>query len=132
MSNEGTKYILDSNVFIEAFRRYYSFDIAPSFWDFLSSNCDKKLFIVIDKVYNELINGGDKLSEWVKKELTNKTVRTDDDANIIKWYKGSEVQRLRRQADSRVKRTVKLYFDDCYLLVCIVQKNSTIFEMILL
>jgi hypothetical protein len=29
------KYLLDSNVFIEAYRRYYSFDICPGFWDCL-------------------------------------------------------------------------------------------------
>jgi len=25
-------YVLDANVFIEAARRYYAFDIAPAFW----------------------------------------------------------------------------------------------------
>jgi hypothetical protein len=28
---DGTKYVLDANVFIEAARRYYAFDIAPPF-----------------------------------------------------------------------------------------------------
>jgi len=28
-------YVLDANVFIEAARRYYAFDIAPKFWDTL-------------------------------------------------------------------------------------------------
>lgn len=26
------KYCLDANVFVEAHRRYYAFDIAPPFW----------------------------------------------------------------------------------------------------
>jgi hypothetical protein len=28
-------YVLDADVFIEASRRYYAFDIAPKFWDSL-------------------------------------------------------------------------------------------------
>jgi len=31
----GTEYVLDANVFIEAARRYYAFDIAPPFWESL-------------------------------------------------------------------------------------------------
>lgn len=86
MSLEGNKYILDSNVFIEAFQRYYSFDIAPSFWDFLRDNCAKQSFIVIDKVYDELIKRNDMLSEWVQKELTNKIVKTNDDYALLLKY----------------------------------------------
>ena len=26
------KYLLDANVFIESYKSYYSFDIAPKFW----------------------------------------------------------------------------------------------------
>lgn len=28
-------YLLDANIFIEASRRYYSFDLAPSFWSWV-------------------------------------------------------------------------------------------------
>jgi len=31
----AARYILDANVFIEATRRYYAFDLAPKFWDSL-------------------------------------------------------------------------------------------------
>ena len=27
-----TVFLLDTNVLVEAYKRYYSFDIAPSFW----------------------------------------------------------------------------------------------------
>lgn len=35
MNENKVKFLLDANVFIEAYRRYYSFDIAPSFWELL-------------------------------------------------------------------------------------------------
>lgn len=52
MIDEGTKYILDANVFIEAHRRYYSFDIAPSFWNFhkyfiIEFLIDKRNFMIM-------------------------------------------------------------------------------------
>ena len=31
----GATYVLDANVFIEAARRYYAFDLAPKFWESL-------------------------------------------------------------------------------------------------
>lgn len=30
-------YLLDANVFIEAKNRYYGFDLAPGFWDWLDA-----------------------------------------------------------------------------------------------
>ncbi len=32
-----TRYLLDTNVFIEAKNRYYSFDICPAFWGWLAA-----------------------------------------------------------------------------------------------
>ena len=31
-----SRYLLDANVFIEAYKRYYAFDIAPAFWNNLA------------------------------------------------------------------------------------------------
>ena len=31
-------YLLDTNVFIEAKNRYYSFDLAPGFWEWLEAD----------------------------------------------------------------------------------------------
>lgn len=30
------KYLLDTNIFIESKNRYYGFDIAPGFWEWLN------------------------------------------------------------------------------------------------
>lgn len=45
-------YVLDANVFIEAARRYYAFDLAPKFWDSLIEQVDCGVIESIDRVKN--------------------------------------------------------------------------------
>jgi len=86
MIEEGSKYILDSNVFIEAYRRYYSFDIAPSFWQFLINKAKENEIICIDRVYSELIKGKDELAEWIEKEFDFAFIKTNTDSKILTKY----------------------------------------------
>jgi hypothetical protein len=60
------KYVLDTNVFIEASKRYYAFDIAPPFWKGLVTFAQQREIISIDKVYDEIIRGKDDLANWAK------------------------------------------------------------------
>ena len=61
-------YLLDSNVFIEAERRYYSSDFAPGFWDWLVRAFDDGVLASIDKIAEEIKAGdqGDPLKVWAK------------------------------------------------------------------
>ncbi len=61
-----SKYCLDSNVFIEAKNGPYSFDIVPAFWDWIDVQVEKENIITSSEVYNEILDGEDKLSEWFK------------------------------------------------------------------
>ena len=61
------KYLLDTNVFIEASRFYYPMDLFPFFWDWLIEENKKGLIFSIDWVYDEIKKGKDKLSEWCDK-----------------------------------------------------------------
>lgn len=47
-------YLLDANVFINAYRDYYSFDIVPKFWSRLVSLAGNSQICSIDKVRDEL------------------------------------------------------------------------------
>lgn len=60
------KYLLDSNVFIQAHRMYYPFDVVPGFWHKLIELADKEVIISIDKVRRELCdkNNPDELAIW--------------------------------------------------------------------
>ena len=57
-------YLLDANVFIQAKKLHYGFDFCPAFWDWIiQENAGQGLFS-IDKVNEEIAQGGDDLSDW--------------------------------------------------------------------
>ena len=57
-------YLLDADAFIRAKRLHYGFDFCPAFWDWLvAAHTDGKAFSV-EKVGDELLAGGDELSDW--------------------------------------------------------------------
>ena len=60
------RYLLDANAFIEANRRYYSFDICPAYWDALLDHNGKGAVLSIDRVLDELSDGKDALKEWAE------------------------------------------------------------------
>lgn len=60
------KYILDANIFIEAKRRYYAFDLCPGFWKSLMYHNSMDNLESIDHVKRELLEGKDELATWSK------------------------------------------------------------------
>jgi len=90
MNNDGV-YVLDTNVFIEASRRYYAFDIAPAFWDTLVECAQKGHIVTIDKVKQEIERGNDTLKQWMKNifyqwcKSTSESGVTDAYSDIMKW-----------------------------------------------
>ncbi len=73
MHQAHTLFVLDTNIFIEAHRRYYAQDLCPGFWECLIRYCQERRMSSIDRVRAELMEGPnnqdapDKLAEWVKK-----------------------------------------------------------------
>ena len=59
-------YLIDTNIFIEAKNGFYAFDICPGFWNWLKSNRE---IHSINMVKQELLQGEDDLSAWVKQAL---------------------------------------------------------------
>lgn len=93
------KFLLDANVFIEAYRRYYSFDIAPSFWELLEKFAESGKIISIDRIGNELKKGNndDPLRNWAITNFDQWFMSTDDQnvfsayRIIIEWVKASAI-----------------------------------------
>jgi len=57
-------YLIDSNVFISAYRSHYGFDFHPGFWDWLiRANRAGRVFS-IERVYQELSHQKDQLHMW--------------------------------------------------------------------
>jgi len=50
-------FLVDANVLIEAKNRYYGFDIAPGFWDWLDMANGRSIVCSIEPVRMELLNG---------------------------------------------------------------------------
>lgn len=63
------KYTLDANIFIEAHRRYYAFNLCPGFWQALVWHEAGGRLGSIDKVQDELEEGSDELAAWVKNSI---------------------------------------------------------------
>ena len=89
--------LLDTNVFIEAHRRYYAFDIHPGFWDCLYHLFQTNQAVSLDRVRAELLGVNDELSKWIKDMPESFFVSSTDHAvvymymTIINWL-GNEDQ----------------------------------------
>jgi len=82
---DGATYVLDANVFIEAARRYYAFDIAPPFWESLVRYAAEGRIQSIDRIKKELERGNDELATWVKTDISDAFTSTDQE-DIITSY----------------------------------------------
>jgi len=66
MSTRQQIYCLDTNVLIQAWQKYYSPKICPSYWDVLNSlGLENRIFIP-KEVFEEIIRTEDELAEWLK------------------------------------------------------------------
>jgi len=78
-------FVLDTNVFVEAARRYYAFDIAPAFWVELVSQANSGRIISIDRVKDELDRGKDELAKWAQGQFNNYFDLTADEAVVTAY-----------------------------------------------
>jgi hypothetical protein len=62
-------YVLDSNFFIEAYRKNYPLDVAAGFWNKVWQLAEEGRVISIDKVKKELYDKNDALEEWCRNNL---------------------------------------------------------------
>lgn len=79
------QYLLDANVFIEAHRRFYAFDIAPSFWEALVKHASEGRLLSIDRVRAELERGKDELATWAEQRFHSWFASTQE-ADVLESY----------------------------------------------
>ena len=84
---DAGKFVLDANVFIEAARRYYAFDIAPAFWENLIRHAANEQLQSIDRVKHELERGKDELAAWATSNFSTAFISTDQE-DVIESYGG--------------------------------------------
>ena len=86
MTTPSTQYALDSNIFIEANRRYYAFDLCPGFWACVLHYHGANRVRSIDRIQVELAKGTDKLADWVKDDTTRALFYPSNTPGVLNWY----------------------------------------------
>jgi hypothetical protein len=81
----GARFVLDTNVFIEAHRRYYAFDICPGYWAALIAHHGGNRLCSIDRVRNELLALADALSQWAQ-QLPGSFFEGTSDPSVTAWF----------------------------------------------
>lgn len=90
----GQAFILDANVFIEAARRYYAFDLVPKFWECLVRYAENGRICSIDRVKKELDKGKDDLATWANTHFGDAFCSTTEEdviqsyGSIMRWVQG--------------------------------------------
>ncbi len=105
-------YYLDSNVLIEVKNRAYAFDIARPFWDWLEEKLFEKIILLSKLIYDELTEGDDDLSNWIKKfNHTDTVVIPNEDIQkkyqriadyVMQTYPVHQVHSFLKRADAWV------------------------------
>ncbi len=99
-----SKFLLDANVFIEANRRYYAFDLCPGYWECLVWHYNGACILSIDRVREEIERGDDQLNEWVRATMPESCFASCDDAEIIEQYSQIQLWRVNRASSQNLQR----------------------------
>ena len=115
------KYVLDTNVFIQAHRRWYQFSFAQGFWTFLVDQHRNNVLTSIDKVRGE-IKKGDELYDWMRTSApgslfasTRQVSIGQNYSELINWvmanprYDGAAKAQFARDADCWVMAFAKAH-----------------------
>ena len=80
------RFLLDANVFIQAHRLYYPFDVFPAFWGWIEQENAAGSIGSIKEVYDEIEDGNDPLAVWIKALDSEKWFLKCDDEDTQRYY----------------------------------------------
>lgn len=91
------RYLLDSNIFIQAKNLHYGFDFCPAFWEWLDAFNSEGKVASIEKVQDELHEIEDELSDWARARSENFFLPADEQvlpalAEVSQWANGQNYQ----------------------------------------
>lgn len=116
-------YFLDSNTFIEAKNRFYSFDLCPGFWEWLETFPEVNSILTISQVKEELLEPKDELSRWVNKLPKNFFM----ESSIEIQYKLKEIVNYVQSSYNKQSEIDKfLSKADPWLIAAAMQHNGTV------
>ena len=87
---KATKYLLDTNVLVEASKRYYAFDLVSTFWEQLTNQAQAGIISSIDKVKAEIHYKNSSLTDWANNrfkrwESTDVVGTVEKHQDLMKW-----------------------------------------------
>ena len=85
MSTPHPVYVLDTNVFVQAHRRHYAFELCPGFWDCLIHYHQVGRIVSIDRVRAEIL-AGDALETWARDSAPPSLFASTAEAPITNHY----------------------------------------------
>ena len=87
--SDSRKYVLDSNIFIQASNTYYGFELCPGFWTGLIRAHEKKQVFSIDRVKNEIYRptndkskDPDAITQWITKNVPDTFFKQTQDQAV--------------------------------------------------
>lgn len=80
-------FLLDSNVLVEAHKRYYAFDICPGFWDSLIALSSQGDVTSIDRVLAEIREQNDELRRWADNDAPSTLFVSSADSGVANAYR---------------------------------------------
>lgn len=82
----SNKFLVDSNVLIQAKNTYYAFDVCEGFWNSLIKHSSTGNIVTIQNVFDEIMSGGDDLSDWVGDKFPSGGILNASDTATQKSY----------------------------------------------
>lgn len=84
------QYLLDTNFFIEAYRKSYPMDVFPSFWEKVKELAVSGKILSLDKVKDELFKHDDELKTWCEANLPESFFQEaagaiDEYSKVVRW-----------------------------------------------
>ena len=83
--------VLDTNVFIQAYRQCYPFDICPGYWDFLIYHQQQNSIKSVDKVWAEINRVKDPLQHWVRQKMPKDFFAPTNTSAVMQHYQNMNV-----------------------------------------
>jgi len=116
-------YLLDANVFIQGKRLHYGMDFCPAFWSWLIRANQAGVIFSVDRVRDELEEGGDDLSDWARERGESMFLPPDSElpaamSRVSEWV-------TRQNYDSAAVSTF-LQVADSTLVACALDRGFTV------
>ncbi|WP_010632948.1 DUF4411 family protein [Sporolactobacillus vineae] len=125
-------YVLDTNIFVQAYKTYYSFDLAPSFWKLIVEQAKRGKILTIDRAKQEIdsYNKDDPLKKWADMKIdtwcksTNDTKVISSYVQIIDWVmKQNSIKDYAKEEFGRICDSWIIAFAHAYSCTVVTQEK---------